>query len=460
MKMTSIEAPAVSSLVMLQQQINFAKMRFRSFSDSYNCSDDSSDVRTSSNKMNLVTSKLHSLSSELLYYIFQYMSPRELVILSQTSKLLNKVATADSIWVSICGNEWEFDVLPSKLQITSKPINGFEKIFSVFPYIEKYPAQFFHSENVDEKVSVEPLEIKYTGPIGIGNRCVRTIHPFPSSFIWERECLMAHSSRKGVNIGSLSLMYKLMRVLNEKNVKKGAALGALSLIEATACGSTVYSVATDPLPFTFPMKISQKEVFIAPRLIGYFEVTIGTSDSPVHSSECIGVGLSKSNFILNGKMPGWDKYSYGYHSDDGGAFHNNGSILYRYGPKFGRGDTVGCGVDYTHGKGVSCDIFFTLNGKFLGVAFLNVRGGRLYPTIGIDSTAPIVLNVGKHEPFIFDLMGYQKNQLEELKRLKLEEQATAKAISTSRHSRAVALCPLLIGAAAIEAMTRSKANAC
>jgi hypothetical protein len=40
---------------------------------------------------------------------------------------------------------------------------------------------------------------------------------------------------------------------------------------------------------------------------------------------------SAEPFTLRGKMPGWDLHSYGYHSDDGGAFHNAGSMLYKYG---------------------------------------------------------------------------------------------------------------------------------
>lgn len=44
--------------------------------------------------------------------------------------------------------------------------------------------------------------------------------------------------------------------------------------------------------------------------------------------DCIAVGLSEARFPLRGKMPGWDSASYGYHSDDGGAFHDAGSMLF------------------------------------------------------------------------------------------------------------------------------------
>lgn len=32
---------------------------------------------------------------------------------------------------------------------------------------------------------------------------------------------------------------------------------------------------------------------------------------------CIAVGLATKKFPLMDRMPGWDKYSYGWHSDDG-----------------------------------------------------------------------------------------------------------------------------------------------
>ena len=101
-------------------------------------------------------------------------------------------------------------------------------------------------------------------------------------------------------------------------------------------------------------------------------------------------------------MPGWDASSYGYHGDDGGLFHSHGEMLRVYGPKFNVGDTVGCGVNYMNGG-----IFFTLNGDFLGYAWLNeqiVTEGReeLYPTVGVDSKDFIACNFGNESPFVFN----------------------------------------------------------
>jgi hypothetical protein len=54
--------------------------------------------------------------------------------------------------------------------------------------------------------------------------------------------------------------------------------------------------------------------------------------------------------------------SYGYHSD--GKKYTDGTKGENYGPTFSTGDTVGCGINYD-----KQEIFFTLNGHYLGIPF-------------------------------------------------------------------------------------------
>jgi len=164
-----------------------------------------------------------------------------------------------------------------------------------------------------------------------------------------------------------------------------------------------------------PKKI---ELNLTPRLVAYYEITlynrdkmqeppemddtnIFTPQNNQYNPECVAIGLSTNEFSITDKMPGWDKSSYGFHGDDGGIFHGNGDMIRRFGPKFGSGDTIGCGIDYAN-QG----IFFTVNGKFLGYAWTNVDLSKtLYPTVGVDTNCPIQMNFGGY-PFAFDLQPF------------------------------------------------------
>jgi hypothetical protein len=64
-------------------------------------------------------------------------------------------------------------------------------------------------------------------------------------------------------------------------------------------------------------------------------------------------------------------------------------------------------------------VFFTLNGRYLGVAFEGVQG-RFYPTVGIDALNPLTINFGDH-PFAFDLAGYMED------RITIDEEAARRA---------------------------------
>mmetsp|Transcript_20295 Transcript_20295/g.33093 ORF Transcript_20295/g.33093 Transcript_20295/m.33093 type:complete len:408 (-) Transcript_20295:163-1386(-) len=126
--------------------------------------------------------------------------------------------------------------------------------------------------------------------------------------------------------------------------------------------------------------------------------------------ECVAIGLSTTAFSPHDKMPGWDNESYGYHGDDGGIFHGRGDMIRHYGPSFGPGDTVGCGLDYALQK-----VFFVKNGEFLGYAFdvrrEDVEGG-LFPTVGVDTECPVFVNFGEYA-FKFDLRGFASGGDEE-----------------------------------------------
>ena len=127
----------------------------------------------------------------------------------------------------------------------------------------------------------------------------------------------------------------------------------------------------------------------------YFEVSI------LHALEpdvAIGIGLNHVDAVLRG-MPGWEKGSYGWHSDDGKRYSGRRmGFGDPYGPSWGKGDTVGLLWNRTDKT-----VLFTKNGKLLPVAFRNVED-ECFPVVGMKSmTAQVKVNFGQ-EPFIFDIV--------------------------------------------------------
>lgn len=88
----------------------------------------------------------------------------------------------------------------------------------------------------------------------------------------------------------------------------------------------------------------------------YFEVSIlAASNERVGS--VIAIGLASEFTNLSHAIPGWNLWSIGYHSDDGGIYQESWDMARSVKP-YGVGQTVGCGVDYRLGQ-----YFFTLDGE-------------------------------------------------------------------------------------------------
>eukprot|EP00762_Andalucia_godoyi_P000472 ANDGO_03042.mRNA.1 putative E3 ubiquitin-protein ligase HERC2 len=93
-------------------------------------------------------------------------------------------------------------------------------------------------------------------------------------------------------------------------------------------------------------------------------------------------------------MPGWYGSSYGYHSDDGGLYHSLQAS--RKWEPFKQDDVVGCGYIKSDGS-----VFFTKNGKHLGIAFRGVQD-HFYPVVGLlGKGTRVKVNFGR-DAFRFD----------------------------------------------------------
>lgn len=108
------------------------------------------------------------------------------------------------------------------------------------------------------------------------------------------------------------------------------------------------------------------------------------------------------------KQLGADKKSYGYKSD--GKIYHGKTAGDEFGSKFDKGDIIGCGLVIPRKQ-----IFFTLNGRFLGNAFSNVNITRdnLYASVCLQSINEEIQSnfIGStYNQFMFDIEGF-KNDL-------------------------------------------------
>jgi len=294
-----------------------------------------------------------------------------------------------------------------------------------------------HPYSMDAVVGLSSFSPSSSSPIAGLHGLPQHIH----NLIQEQRELASNSHRSNrLNI------FERLRGCNMYNHSVGAVIqGKQSHLDR--------KLDSEPQPFVSPyvssMTLFGVEIDLTPRMMAYFEVSILRKDdlklngdgvdsvdaagwanygmaprprvvrandrngqpnnqNEVHSA-CVAVGLSTQGFYDSSRMPGWDSSSYGYHGDDGGIFHSHGEMIRVYGPTYNVGDTVGCGVNYLNGG-----IFYTLNGNFLGYAWVNekiVMDGKvdLYPTVGLDSADPIACNFGNRRPFVFNFAGFVAN---------------------------------------------------
>jgi hypothetical protein len=214
--------------------------------------------------------------------------------------------------------------------------------------------------NVRRMYRISGTSVQFTGPLLGMDRAVRCEAPLPSApHAWLR-----------------------------------AVAGRPSAPPRAACGSATCAPVT---PLVSP--VAPHAFVVETARVGYFEVTIGpTAGTSSSRRDCIAVGLGSSSFPLHGKQPGWDTCSFGYHSDDGHAFHGHGTSGRPFGQTFGPGDVIGCGISL-----ISRRVFFSKNGRYIGAPFTAQPGLMpLHPLVGLDSPAPVRFNLGDR-PFLLDL---------------------------------------------------------
>jgi hypothetical protein len=106
----------------------------------------------------------------------------------------------------------------------------------------------------------------------------------------------------------------------------------------------------------------------------------------------VSIGVS-SKVYPKFRLCGWNNHSVGFHSDNGYIYHNDAvSSGKEYSTSYGKGDIIGCGIR-------GDEVFFTKNGKHLGVAqkgFSNIK--NVFANVGCDGYCKVTYNFG-NKPF-------------------------------------------------------------
>lgn len=138
----------------------------------------------------------------------------------------------------------------------------------------------------------------------------------------------------------------------------------------------------------------------APHLgeFAYFEVLVVS----LGEHGAVAVGMADTSRFDVARMPGWYAGSFALHSDDGKCYAHG--LERPFGPVFGVGDVVGCGIDEVKGE-----LFFTFNGRFLGFAAASINSYVMRPCVALSGVGGCVYtNFGRHSflwDFSFDARG-------------------------------------------------------
>jgi hypothetical protein len=332
----------------------------------------------------MMTMSLQNISKDTLCDILIFLTDNELGAFNDTCRLFHSDSSINALWMKHCLVKWGIE----EIDIKGFEIDNYLNYREIFYFAQPMPNEII---TYDNKLTSKGNQVSFYGIVGEENRSVRATIPFPKIYDAKYSSIIK------------------------------------SFIDIIFCRyrqhlSSFTNIFCKYRPFVVPFLDKLNNINISKRFEAYYEVEItrglGKAISlsqfnlnlyaPVENDaeyrvaglpDCVAIGLASSTFCAHTRFPGWDSESYGYHGDDGGIFHGQGNKVAEFGPSFGVGDTIGCGINYRKQT-----IFFTLNGVYLGDAFSGIKG-EFFPTVGIDAAVNINFNFGR-APFVFDLAKY------------------------------------------------------
>ena len=179
-------------------------------------------------------------------------------------------------------------------------------------------------------------------------------------------------------------------------------------------------IARTMAPFTRCLRDpSTRQLLSYLSCISYFEVEIqqNLGYSAMDDFKRFSIGIACSLFPLRKKQLGFDPHSFGYHRD--GSLVHCGRKLAQM-TAYSTGDIIGCGLIYPPltnspvGK-----IFFTKNGGLVGIFDLGVESLfslPWFPAMGLAPSIPMEFKFGFYEPYLFDILDFERKYIEQMYR--------------------------------------------
>ncbi|KAG2231088.1 hypothetical protein INT48_003457, partial [Thamnidium elegans] len=198
----------------------------------------------------------------------------------------------------------------------------------------------------------------------------------------------------------------LSALVNQSNYNLSLAIQDLRLPTAwdVRARHELIEASPDNMQLTYTGKKKKKNLKLSMDKCGiyYFEIKVISKGTDGH----IGIGFCRKINSLN-RFPGWGEHSWGYHGENGNIYAGPGTEK-AYGPSYGTGDIIGCGIDFR-----DMSAFYTKNGLYLGTAFKNIKDTDIYPFVGFKTPKEqIEANFGL-SPFKFDIQQYMTNKKRE-----------------------------------------------
>ena len=409
-----------------------------------NSGDSSGSSSTCSSSL---ASPLSSIPGDCAYLVLTFLPPASLLSLRATCSFFKSQCSRWDVWSSLFGCTLRH--LSGRIRRGAAAGNHDDDPFLLYAMYMPLPQtiQSFPSPLVSTtRLPTKSTSIKYSGKVGVSDRAVRTVTPFPSrADVFGRRRMYSNAddrrpSRHNGNFPArvTEAFRKALRNATFWRKKSSPPCPHPSTPSRAAFSQLAYLQGRISFPY-----ITGASARIKFRRWCYYEVTIlpqsktcatGVGEEEEEEEEevsvddngnpndanppppCVAIGLSKSNFNSTCKMPGWDDSSYGYHSDDGGIFHGDGDMIRKF-ERWSAGDTVGCGVCHvpstsavggggggSGSKNLKTCVFFTScsSGLMHAEVYPSIDSrDRLYPCVGIDAADDVRVNLG-NEGFRFD----------------------------------------------------------